>query len=463
MLQCTYNLRTLAWLFPLLLSWGCNGAQKELPVQSAGDFGRIRTGTTASFADSLAALPAEERVAAASQFISRHPVTPVIESDSIFSLYWFGNAARVLVSGDLQSGWSVPDTMAETDCGENRFFHISYKVPPDARLDYRLRVDSTEMTDPRNPVVTPSGYGPHSQVAMPGFTPNPIRMDRRKTAKGSFHWIPFISSNQKVASRNLKVYLPAGYENLTRLPVIFILDGLEALDYMNYNTVLDNLVADGRIVPVIAVFIPPGNRMTENLGEESVHFVHVICDELVPVIDRAFKTDPQPASRAISGISSGGHLALLTVLTRPDVFLNGAGQSPTLSETLFEALGEFPGKFESILQPENRKTAGGADPGQNTGHRERAPGSMTAGKETAEIPKFTTRIYFDVGRFDLPQGTAGDQSFLEAATLLHQELDQKGIGHLFRIVNDGHEWASWRERTDQVLVCFFEHPNINNL
>jgi hypothetical protein len=38
-----------------------------------------------------------------------YPQTPVVEKDSIVILYWFGKAKQVLINGDLQPGWSVPD------------------------------------------------------------------------------------------------------------------------------------------------------------------------------------------------------------------------------------------------------------------------------------------------------------------------------------------------------------------
>ena len=53
--------------------------------------------------------------------------------------------------------------------------------------------------------------------------------------------------------------------------------------------------------------------------------------------------------------------------------------------------------------------------------------------------------------------TAQLSSQLEAR--LHQEYDalhtQYRIPHYFKVVNDGHEWASWRERFPDMLMYFF--------
>ncbi len=443
MSKCTNKGNICTIFLLLLLSWGCDSGNKEANRPPPGDYGRIEQGMVASFADSLAALPVDSRETTVSHFLSLHPVTPVIESDSIFSLYWFGKATRVLVNGDLQSGWTSADTMNAVNCGENRFFHISYKVPPDARLDYQLRVDSIDMTDPRNPVVTPSGYGPHSQVAMPGFIPNPIRHPKSLKNKGKSQWVPFANPGGKFASRLLRIYLPAGYENLKDVPSLYVTDGIEAAGFMDYPTVLDTMITARKIPPLIVIFIPPVDRTSENIGSKTHDFIDGLCDELVPYIDRTFPTSPDPADRAITGISSGGHLALMTMLNRPDVFLLAAGQSPTLSTAVFEALEKFPEtmKRSSDHQKSNQMQAPGS-PTPETGKQ---------GKAGREDPG----IYIDVGRFDLINGGIAGETFLQSGIRFHEKLNKAGIRNRFLIVNDGHEWASWRERLDQLLEFLF--------
>jgi enterochelin esterase-like enzyme len=34
-------------------------------------------------------------------------------------------------------------------------------------------------------------------------------------------------------------------------------------------------------------------------------------------------------------------------------------------------------------------------------------------------------------------------------------MKKAGINHSFKIFNDGHEWANWRERIDEILIYFF--------
>jgi enterochelin esterase family protein len=334
----------------------------------------------------------------------------------VASIYYYGPASQVLVNGDLQGGWSAPDTLYSVACGENTFFSISYLLPSDARVDYQLVVDGAYITDPRNPVITPSGYGPHSQLAMPRFHPDPVRVRMSGVPCGSLDSVHFSSKRAGFTSREVRVYLPAGYDTLRSLPVIYVMDGLEALAWMDYAIVLDNLIARARIRPVIAVFIPPGDRGGEFMGKGKKRFLDVLCREFIPWIERTYRTDPRAASRAISGISAGGYFALYTVLSRPNVISCGAGQSPAIDGEIYAAARSLARK------------------------RSQPPG---------------LRIYFDMGLYDIPVGLLGGKSFVQSGLDLSQEMEDLGLNHRFQVSNDGHEWANWRERTDEILQYFF--------
>lgn len=368
------------------------------------------------FADSVISLASFDREKAVDLFLSRHKVSPLFESDSVFSLFWYGKADRVLVAGDLQSAWTIPDTLIQVDGGINDLFYISYKVPPDTRLDYEFVIDSVYATDPANPVIVPSGYGPHSQLSMLNFVSDPVMKYNPSAPHGTLDSLEFTSRNPAVLSRMARIYLPAGYEHLSDLPVLYVLDGLEAMEYMKLPVVLDNLIADKKIVPIIAVFLPPSERHTEYLGEKYNVFLEAFCNEFTAQVDQKYNSAPKSSKRAVAGISSGGHLALISVLLRHDVFQMGAGQSPTLSANTADALKKFA----------KRKN-----------------------------PEASLKLYIDCGRFDLLAGSAENKSFLEATDEFCLKLGKAGVDFKYSVVNDGHEWASWRERTDEILLYFF--------
>jgi enterochelin esterase-like enzyme len=411
-----YSMFTLLLIAMLPIMSCSNNYSKPDAQNRPGYHGKHFGSQFEAFTDSLMALPEDKRGVAIMEYISAHPETPVIEADSIVSLYWFGSANTVVLNGDLQLGWSAPDTMDAIACNGQTFFHRTFTLPKDARIDYTLTIDSITGTDPRNSVITPGGFGAHSEIAMPGFHPDPARTYHEDIANGILDSIWLVSRDTNVMSRMAKVYVPAGYDTLSGLPVMYIMDGKEAMEFMQYTTVLDNLLAGGLIEPLLVVFIPPAHQHSEYIGDGQPVFMNALCNEFVPVVDRMYKTTKLPGKRAIAGISSGGHMALLTVFSRPDVFLSGAGQSPTISHEIYSTLSKLT-------------------------------------KETTTLPAF--RIWMDAGTFDLVGRTRDDKTFLEANKDLHQELEKRGITHVFNVYNDGHQWANWRERTDEVLVYLF--------
>ena len=409
------SIRLFSLLMLMCIGGFCSAAPSSAPTKIPGT--RDHHGSQFEiFISRLKSLPEPARDTAVARFIGEFPTTPLIEHDSVISLYWYGNATQVLINGDLQLGWAGSDKMQAVPCGIKSFFYQTYTIPVDSRLDYQFKVDETVTTDPRNPGITPSGYGPHSEIAMPGFRPDPVRIFRPAVPHGTIDSMVVSSRDTTIRSRKVKVYVPPGYASLSRLPVLFVMDGLEALDYNAYPIVMDNLMADRKIQPALLVFIPPGDRFAEYLGTNDLKFINAICDEFVPLIDRKYKTDPVPAKRGIAGISAGGHLALLALFIRPDVFQCSAGQSPAISDQLYNALRSF---------PEKEKT------------------------------RPSLRIYMDIGRYDLGSGNAKNLTFFQACSAFHLEMQKAGLNHLFQAFNDGHEWANWRERTDDILVCFF--------
>lgn len=374
---------------------------------------QTRTSRFSDFIVKLKSLNESERESQSKEFLKSFPVTPVYENDTTVSLYWYGKAKNVSVNGDLQSGWSKAEELIRLRCGDNSLFYKTFNAPVDARLDYQFIIDTIYTTDPRNPDITPSGFGPHSQIAMPGFKSDPARIFRADVPHGKIDSLVFTSRNKMIKSRMIKVYVPAGDNR--NMPVLFVYDGIEAISFMPYPVILDNLIADKKIRPVVVVFIPPVDRFRESMGDKCKEFTDVLADELVPFIDERYKTSHKAIDRGITGISAGGHLALYTVLNRPDVIACGAGQSSSITPLLKKSL--------KILAKKKDR-----------------PGM---------------KVYLDVGRFDL-QGKVFGNSFLNSNKDFSEQMDNSGIKHVFHIVNDGHSWANWRERTSEILELFFK-------
>jgi enterochelin esterase family protein len=241
-------------------------------------------------------------------------------------------------------------------------------------------------------------------------------MYRDEILHGTIDSLFFVSKHKSMLPRSLKVYKPVNYDSLSSLPTLYVNDGFKAFDFCSYKNVLDNLIAENKIKPILVVFVDFVEGDQDYFLNKTNEYFTAVCSELVPFIDVKYKTSKQAKDRVLAGISAGAHISLLTALKKSDVFLNAAGQSPTTTEELFDALDS------DYLNIHTNK-------GLN--------------------------LYFEVGRFDLIDGGINNYSYLYANQLLYKKIKKAGINHIFNVFNDGHQWASWRERVDEILIYFF--------
>ena len=139
------------------------------------------------------------------------------------------------------------------------------------------------------------------------------------------------------------VLLPTGYASGTRrYPVLYLLHWLGGL-YSSWNDLTD-VTALMQNVPLIVVMPDADNGWYANAADrgkpqwESYHI-----DELIPYVDRRFRTIPTRGGRAIAGASMGGMGALSYAARHPD---------------LFSAAGSFSGALDLGLEADNLGASG---------------------------------------------------------------------------------------------------------
>ncbi len=134
------------------------------------------------------------------------------------------------------------------------------------------------------------------------------------------------------------IYLPPQYENepARRFPVVFFLHGAggtESSDAGLAYTVHAEVKA-GTIPPVIYVF-PNGGKTSgyRDWTNGNVKSETLLLHELLPHIDREYRTIPKPEARGICGFSMGGGGALRLSLKHPDVFGSAASLAAAVEKT----------------------------------------------------------------------------------------------------------------------------------
>ena len=219
--------------------------------------------------------------------------------------------------------------------------------------------------------------------------------------------------------RPLLVYTPAGYEKGNRkYPVFYLVSGTTDteetwLKVGKLNIILDNLIAQGKAVPMI-VAMPYGNMMggtPEPDSRAAADMYRTFSEEMtrciMPYVEDNFRTRNKPESRAIAGFSRGGGQSLYTVYSNFDKFAWLASYSAYLTPEVMDL--DFP----------------------------------TLKNLTPQLKL----MWFGVGTSD----------FLYQDVIDHLEyLDENGISYEKMITDGGHTWMNARKYLAETLQKFFK-------
>ena len=155
-------------------------------------------------------------------------------------------------------------------------------------------------------------------------------------AKGQVRSVQYFSEAKKEWRRAM-VYTPAEYETKTskRYPVLYLQHGMGE-DETGWSkqgmmqNIMDNLIAEGKAKPMIVVMESGDVKMPfhfskgmSNNAEESPYgasFGKVMIADLIPMIDKTFRTLTDRDHRAMAGLSWGGHQTFDITLKNLDKF-----------------------------------------------------------------------------------------------------------------------------------------------
>ena len=243
------------------------------------------------------------------------------------------NATEVVVIGEIDGKPNYPMTK-----GENGIWSVKIgPLRPDV-YNYQIRVDGIVAMDPANPQVKLGfgGFPPASLVEIPG--PESDFQDTRPVPHGSIRVETYHAKVFGGAPRTLWVYTPPGYDSGTeRYPVLYLLNGSGNTDSSwimtgRANTILDNLIADGKAKPMILVSpmgyprtgvgTGPDQNLTAAATASGAGFWYEreFKQDILPYVDGKFRTLTDADNRAIGGLSMGGGHTMQIGLPNTDTF-----------------------------------------------------------------------------------------------------------------------------------------------
>jgi enterochelin esterase-like enzyme len=223
-----------------------------------------------------------------------------------------------------------------------------------------------------------------------------------------------VQSGPATYARRVAVYIPKQYVAGTVAPFIVGADGPDPLLF----TALDNLIAQKRVPPMIAISI--GNGSGDAQGSQrgleydtmSGRYAEFVETEVLPLVEKQFnvKLTKDPDARATMGCSSGGSAALAMAWYRTD---------------LYHRVLTYSGTYVNQQWPWNPETPGGAW----DFHKTLIPNS----------PKKPLRLWLQISDRDNFSESDGMHDWVLANQLMAKALAEKGYPYQFLFTKDaGH-------------------------
>ena len=349
------------------------------------------------------------------RFLASHERSPIVE----------GRLAHFVYRGDVEdiaiAGTMVPSGLAEPmqRIAGTDLYYRTYELEPGGRWEYEYVLNfGQRVPDPRNPRQAPGRFGQQvlSVVALGEHDePKFLAAPEPQASRGTLEKVPY-KSEILGAERELTVYLPAGYAASQRAyPLLLVHQGQDWLERGLLQNTLDNLIAAGKVAPVVAVFIPPRDEWwLEAGGSETQPYVRMLAEELVPYLEAHYRLVADPRSRAVMGMTQYAAATAYVALKYPRVFGAAALQSAALNLGIEDSL------YELIRN------------GGSSG----------------------VRFYHDWNRYEIRNVDQGVDLGRDNRDL-HARLEQAGFQVAGGEALDSYGWGGWRSRADRILSTLF--------
>jgi len=328
------------------------------------------------------------------------------------------DAQQVQVVGELTSGQATKEMVRDT----NGIWSYTTTPLESEMYYYLLKVDGVSVTDPINSAAILDGGSHYSYVIVPGgvgdlYIPQQV-------PHGSVHKVWYTSKGLGY-DRRMAIYTPPGYEQgKQKYPVLYLLHGSGGneeswLTFGRTAQIMDNLLAQGKITPMIVVMTSgatksqaapgecPGDGLYSPVSGSSYDTSYEVqFQDVLDYVESSFRVIRKQSGRAIAGLSMGGEQAFQTALNYPKTF-------------------DYVGIFSGV--PRVRKI--------NGNELKVEIYENTLEKLDKEFQNGLQLYYIAVGEKDSLYGNS---------KWLRETLDAKGYPYVYNESTGGHSWRNWR-------------------
>lgn len=330
-------------------------------------------------------------------------ISPEIRSDRTVTFRFHAPRAHlVLVSVEYLDG------LRALRLNENGVWEVTLGPLEPELYSYNFVVDGVATVDPQNPVLKIGTRTTQSLLDVPGDPP--LFFEERIVPRGTVHLHRYDSKTLGI-TRGLNVYTPPGYDTAPKAeyPVFYLLHGAGDNErgwstIGRANVILDNLIAEGKAVPMIVV-MPDGHApVTEGVDNP---FKDDLIEEIIPYVEARYRTKKGADSRALAGLSMGGFQTLDIGISRQD---------------LFAWVGVFSGGIRDTYR-------------------------QTHGPLLDSVNQKLKLFWIGIGKTDF---------LWERNEDLLKLLREKGVDHTFRASEGGHTWKNWRHYLHEFSQLIFK-------
>ena len=251
--------------------------------------------------------------------------SPVVNADGTVTFNFYSpSAQRVSVSGDFDE---IRNQRLEMTKQENGVWTVTTKALNPELYSYSLSVDGQRFVDPANSYV-------NRDIST---LSNIFIVTKSNDDKGHLYSVNDVphgtlsrvwyDSPTLGQQRRMTVYLPAAYDGKKAFPVMYLLHGHGGDetawgDLGRASQIMDNLIAEGKCVPMIVVmpngnptcnaapgwwhegmYTPDGNAFNERGAQSTMEESFM---DIVNFVDSHYKTVKKRSGRAVTGLSMGG-------------------------------------------------------------------------------------------------------------------------------------------------------------
>jgi enterochelin esterase-like enzyme len=313
----------------------------------------------------------------------------------------------------LHGNWSGAPEASPMKRGEDGVWTATVGPLDPQIYTYSFDLDGARIPDPANVRVLASvSWGMASLVEVVGERPAPWN-ERTAVPAGTLTTHTYANGTDR---RRVIVYTPPGYEkSRDRYPVLYLVHGFGDDERAwtatgRANLILDNLIADGKMVPAVVVMpnahtLPPAPFDEFDWAGNSTRFRDDLLSHVIPLVESRYRVRTDAAHRAIAGLSMGGGHALFTGLAYPDRFAWIASMSGAI----------------------RLDVAGNVD--------------------ARAVNRNVRLLWIGCG--------LSDEGSLSGNRALVSTLKQLGIRHEWHETDGAHTWMVWRENLAAILPLLF--------